>query len=717
VTVNVVSGEELANRNFHDLQQLQFAAPTLQVNGRAGAGINDYYIRGVGTAIFSNSIEYSVSTIVDGVVLALPEIGSQQYFDVERIEVLSGPQATLFGKNASAGVVNIVTRKPQIGVTEGKVSTDLGVFNRPGTGFTGRLEAVLNMPTSENTAVRISGYGVYTDPIVQNVLPNNRSDYAYRSAGIQGKFLYDMGEGTSLYISADYGAQRGLYTAAAAYRAIGQGGLPVQPSLVASFAQSGITPGPDNYFNNADGLNAASYRVGGAQAELSTDLGGGYSLSNLFAWRYFKTGAGNLDADFSSVNFGNGLDTPRRDEQFTNELRISSPTTGTVDFQGGIFLYKGNFRRDSVAEQLRNGVGAPPPFNARSGATFSTQRAKSAAIYGEATIKISPAFRLIGGGRLTYDEIKLDTESIAGPVGVPFFPVGALMQSRENTNFSYKLAAQYDFSRDLMGYVSLTRGYKGPAFNNTTSTIAAVAVDPEIATAYEIGLKSTLFDGAGHLNISAFRQRFTDYQSTSLDVVNAQVVLQNVGEVASDGVEVKFDARLASGLVLNLGAAYVDARATDFPNAPCYQGQTVAQGCIILRPGSPGVPALTAFDASGNQLPQAPKWTLNGGLRYRGALSKNLEGFAELNGYWRSDSAFAINGDPNLELKSYARFDLSFGIGDPDDRWKLGVYVHNLTDVRRAMYIQAVPTAPGSYQQSFNLSSFRTIGLTGSISF
>ncbi len=708
VAVSVVSGKELLDRSLHDVQQLQYAVPSLQANARSSApGVGDYFIRGVGTAVFSNSIEYDVSTVIDDVVLARPELGSLQFFDVDRIEVLRGPQATLFGKNASAGVVNITTSRPKIGKAEGGVNLELAGMTTPGTGVNGRAEAYVNLPVATDSALRISAFGTYESPLVRNVNPANQSDFAFREGGGKIKYLWQPTDRFHLYLIADYAAERGVSSGAFTLRKTGVS-APLPPVLAAANAALGIVPGPDNLENGSNAPYQSSFQVGGAQLELGYDLGGGYSISNILAWRFYNLKA-VADSDYTSASYFDTVSTPLRDRQLTDEIRFSSPSGGVVEGQGGVFLYSGTFHRDSTAAASL-GMTLPSGVSARGGSTFSVQHAKSAAAFAQFTIRPVAKVRIIAGGRFTYDNISLDVRSFQGSALVPFFPVGTLNQSRDQTNFSYKLGAQYDFTRAVMGYVTYTRGYKGPAFNNTTSTIAAVAVDREIPEAWEAGLKSSLANGNITLNLAVFSELFHDYQATSLDATIGQVVLQNAGEAQSKGVEAEFTAR-AGHLTLSGGLAYVDAKFTKFPNAPCYAGQTVAQGCIILRPAAPGVPALTAYNAAGNPLVQAPKFTANASVRYQRPLSSRIDGFIGLSGYYRTDSNFSVNKDPNTALPAYGRLDGEIGVTSSDGRWRAAVFGKNLTDKRVPSYLQSSAGTPGSYQQSFSSSSFRTIGL------
>ncbi|MBL4801594.1 MAG: TonB-dependent receptor [Emcibacter sp.] len=707
VAVTVLPGQELLKRGLHDMLQLQYATPSLQANARSSApGISDFYIRGVGTGVFSNAIEYDVSTILDDVVLTRPQFASLQFFDVDRVEVLRGPQTTLFGKNASAGVVNVTTKRPSLGEYEVKAHFEVAAVNSPGTGFNGRLEAVVNAPITDDSAVRVSAFGIYQSAFVHNPNPNAQSDFAFREGGIKLKYLWQPTEKLHVYVIGDYARESGVATGAFTLRELNVF-APFPAVLAQANDDLGIVPGPDNLQNGSNAPYESNFKVGGAQIEVGYDWENGFSLSNIFAWRFFKLEA-TADSDYTSVNYFDTVASPLDDRQFTNEIRLISPAGGVVEGQGGIFLYSGRYGRKSHASA---NLGTPNPL--REGFLDATHRAKSVAAFAQFTVHPTDDIRLIAGGRYTYDDIALRSTGSPGTAPFSFFPLGTLDQARTHSNFAYKISTQYDVSEDMMAYVSYTRGYKGPAFNVTASTIAAVAVDPEIPVAWELGFKSTLFQGRATLNIALFSQMFNDYQTTSLDPLIGQTVLQNAGKAQSKGVEVEFSAKVTRSLTLHGGFAYVNAKIREFPNAPCYRSQTVAEGCIILVPGAPGRPAVTAYDASGNPLAQAPKFTVSATMRYEKPISDNLNGFASLSGYYRTESNFSINQDPHTKLPAYARLDMDMGVSADDDSWRLAFFVQNLTNKLIPSYIQASVGAAGAYQQSFSQSSFRVIGLNG----
>jgi iron complex outermembrane receptor protein len=721
VAVTAISAEALEKRQFSDPSQIRFLASSLQANPVSQTPSNaDFSVRGVGTTSFSNSTEYSVSTVLDDVVLARPELGVVQYFDLDQIEVLRGPQVALWGKNASAGVVSIRSKRPEIGVYSGSVRAQGAWTDTVGTGLSGRLEGVVNIPVSADSALRISAFGIENAPLVKNVLPNNKSNLDFKEAGAKVKYLWRPNDHFYAYAIADYARESGAGQHGFTLRSVGNG-VPYPAPLAQALTASGIVPGPDNLYLNADGRYDTKYSTGGAQVEVGYHFDSGYSLTNILAWR--TASMDNIgDSDLTSANYFNAVALGLRDQQWSNELRVATPSGGFVEGQAGIYLLNGRFTRDTSASGTF-GNPAPPGKIFRAGSNFSTQVANSAALFGQVVLHPSDKLRLIIGGRYTYDDIKLSSTSFLDNGVTPFFPLGTLQQARTNQNLSYKVGVQYDVAPNVMAYATYTRGYKGPAFNNTASATAAVAVNPEIPVGTELGLKTSLFDRRVTVNVAAFRTTFHGFQTNSVDPATLLTVLENAGTARTQGLEVEFQAKPAAGLTVSGGLTWMQADYLSFLNSPCYAGQTVAQGCRVVQPATPATPtsparpAVTSYDASGQPLGNAPDFTINTSIAYEHPVTDDLIGSVSVSGYYRSRANFSNNGNPYTWLGGYGTVDTDFGITSIKDKWRFKVFVHNIFDKRFPGIIQANTGAAGAYHQGFAPNSFRSIGAELTVNF
>ncbi len=695
ISATVVSADQLASRQIFDPSQLQLVAPSLQVKSfNAALGASNFSIRGVGTLSFANSIESSVTSVIDGVVMGSPALGFMNYLDLAQIEVLNGPQGMLFGKNASAGLVNITTRRPEIGRFQGTLMGEVAQINVPDRGLLYRLQGIVNAPLGDTAALRISGSRTHTDPIIKNLIDVPGSQYGQDQTSVRAKLLWEPSSSLSIYLAGDYAHSSG----------VGSGGsadLIVLPTsrFVAENTELGIVAGPNNLFSSYGAPTVASFDVGGVQANIDYEFGSGHTLTSITAWRKFKSD--NLfDSDKHRVNL---LDTNHQlgdVSQFTEELRLASPTGGLFEYQLGLYYYSSDSETAITASGANGNVNPPPAgFDAWVGINSAgTMQSKSYAAFGQGTINLGERARVTVGGRYTYDKLKLQTTADATGFVIPLGVPGSRDQQISEENFSWRIGAQYDVTDDIMAYASVARGYKGPGFNLSIDPRAPLIM-PEIPTSYEAGIKSTLLDRHLIFNVSGYTSTFKNFQAQAFDTASNGYVLLNAGELKSRGFEVEASALPAEGLVFNLGISYVDAFFSDFQFDRCYPFQPVC------RPNG-------TTDSSGNRLPNVPKWTVSLTGRYEAPLNEQLAIFIQGALYSRSKSNFSSNEDPSTNLPGYTLFDASIGLKDINDELKMTLFCRNCFDKRQPTFINSNSQSRGDYYHMFGLNSFRTIGVS-----
>lgn len=711
IAVTAVTADALNDRNFFDTTQLPQVVPSLQVSGinNQVGGIN-FSVRGVGTAVYSPAIESSVSTVIDGVVLGRPEMGSVQFFDLERVEVLQGPQGTLFGKNASAGVINIVTARPKLDRVEALGHLEYGKINSASAGNEIIAQAAVNVPLSESSAVRISGFGNYRDPLVKNI-NNKRSDYSHTEIGLRAKYLWRPDDSLSMYLQGDIARQSGVSSSAFTPRKLIPGGF--EAGILSS---SGIVAGPSNLEVANDGLIYNRFTVGGAQAEVTYELESGISFTNIAAYRFFNNNSGN-DPDLAPLNVFNVNDQSIRDSQFSNEFRITSPTGGWIEYVAGLYYFTAEY--ENSIKQAGDLLGLipitpPPGLNVISANTFTRVKPKSYAAFGQVTLRPADRLRLILGGRVTHDKVSLTGSAVQGASVLPLGARGTVEGSTKETAFSYRIGAQYDLAPSIMVYASYTRGYKGPGLNTNVGVPPQfVVVNKEIPKAYEIGVKSTFLDRRVTLNLSAWDETFEGFQAQGVAVQFGSVnYTQNAGSLKSRGAEAALTVRPTGGLTLNGSIVYTDAYYRDFVTA-CYSGQpTGPSGRNVCRPDR-------STDASGNRLANSSTWTYSLAGNYETNLSGDLDGFVQANWYHRSSTNFTATGNPDNHLGGYGLLGGSVGIRSDDRKWELSLFGRNILDKRFPSLITNFPldgatgdaARGGNTLQFFNVDSFRTIGV------
>jgi iron complex outermembrane receptor protein len=740
VAVSVLSGKDLADASRPSIESAAQMVPSLNFL-KSGTTLNQtIFLRGVGTATFSIAGEPSVSTVVDGVVYARSGEAFSDLVDVAQIEVLRGPQGTLFGKNASAGVINITTQMPK---NEFGGTLEASYFDRNEV----RLKGAVNLPLGQDLAARVTGfYGSY-DGNIRNVTANTWVN-GYKHYGIRGQFLYEPSNNLRVYLAADY--YKNDDDCCADIIATGPltgAGLP-QTSL--AFSVLPTPAGADTRAVAQNLITATKERGWGVSGQI--DLGvGSHTLTSITAYRgWDNTEIRDGDwLDRAYVGFAQLHDNgPQSSTTFSQELRLTSPADQTLSYVVGLYYSRAESERTFTRNvtQCTAAVGAPtgvlipcgsvnanaattPNGSATFGSVFN-----NFAAFGQATLKLGDKARLIGGLRYTNDKLSVfhgRVSPLTGPgiqanfdqgvydeyvrlVGLGTSPTAAATAAvalsngvpfrtkTSNDNLSGKAALQYDFSDDVMGYASYARGYKGPAYNvffNLTATGTNV-IEPETSDSFEIGLKNTFLDGKMTFNIAGFYAKYSNFQANNPDLVAGVVVTRftNAGSISTTGIEMDLSYRPAKNTTFNAGLAVTDAHVIQF-KAPL---------------GS------TAVVPTGTALGYAPTW--------KGSVSAEqripLQGFADLvlgstmNFQSKQLSLFAP--DPVQRqfgtIPGYTLVNASISLVDPDDRWKVSFIVRNLFDTSYAAAIINGGVS-GSYRYQIPRDADRYWGVSARINF
>lgn len=739
VSVTALTGETLTSRNLNDLTQVSRAAPSLQI------GIdNSFAIRGVGTLAFASTVDSSVALSLDEVNLGRPILNSPLLNDLERVEVLNGPQGLLFGKNASAGLLNIVTARPQIGRYSSTTNVELSARDTPGADRNAPgiiLRETLNIPVSANSALRLSGLYSYQEPgtsYVGTPTGGTRHDINPQSYSIKAKYLANVSEQLTLYVIADYNENHGIAGIFDnTYRSVDANSTNIPP-----LTGDGITPGNKNFLFGGDADQFRDIKTGGAQAKISYLLDSGLEISNLAAWRFYKQRQ-SLDADYLSQNGFNENSDKANYDQYSNELRLALPSGNRLGGQVGLYYFKsvlddarqlgGNtFFPDFVARGFPFCVGAtaiagafPPTCSVNNSAVLgndATYRLKteSYAAFGQLTFDLTDALKLIAGGRVTRDNIDIDLaqnqrDYFTALVG----PRGSMASSYDNTDFSWKLGAQYQVTPAVMAYGFYGRGYKGPGFNDGFPSVNAdIVVREETSKTGEVGIKSSLLDHHLTVNLSAFHTSFANFQVQSFNPTTVAFQVQNAAKVISKGLEATVIAAPIRGLTLNGSASLLSSKFNSFPGAQCYPTQT-SRGCSAT---------VSVFDAAGLTLPAAPRFTSSVQAMYEFDTGGEVSPFIEGNWYHRSSINYVVNRAPGATVDAIDVFGASIG-ASLKAGVRIALFCKNCTNRISPNSIsvdsgdanahdnQGQLSPKLSYSQQFGLDSVRSIGMNLGVKF
>ena len=712
LAVTVVSGDQLSKTSSNGIEDVQRLIPTLTfVKGTTNLN-SGLFLRGIGTTNFSIAAEPSVSTVLDGVVLARAGEAFGDLYDLERIEVLRGPQGTLFGKNSSAGVVNIVTKEPG---DEFGGYVEVGYFDRQEY----KAKASIGGPIGEGWKAGVTGfYGSYDG----NIFNRTRNEWVngYEHYGVRGQLIGEVTPSLRIRLIADY---RKADDDCCSF-------IPATPNPTATttppiFSVLGPLQGADTRINVAETNNRTIEDTWGVSLQGDLDIGD-HTLTSITSYREWNNREIRDGSWIDRVYIGFPLirdNGPQRSDTFTQELRLASPTGRFVDYVLGAYYYKANARRvftrtdtyctASPAAALPSGlVPCPtgstilsPVGSADFGSVF-----ENVAAFGQATWHLADTLRLITGLRYTHDKVSTDHKrtvnfagttfpgigaggAAAGPAGIsPAFDLGVYNFALANggafggsngvpwrgetsaDNLSGKAAIEFDLDPDHMVYASYSRGYKGPAFNTffNMQFFNTAPIAPELSDSYELGLKNSFWDGRAILNLAAYYVKVKNYQSNFPTTINGAVTttIINAGDVSSRGFEADWLFRPSRAFSISGGLAYSDAHIDAFLPPPA------AQAGNALTPGTP-----LAF---------APKLKGTLGATYRIEADSMPFGI-ELNGQWAftskqlsqlqaTNTTAQIQTQSAVTIKGYDQIDLSVAFVDRDDRYRLAFIVKNVAD-------------------------------------
>ena len=641
VAVSVVQGEQLERDNRNSVASIVQQVPTL--NYRAGASNKDtsLFIRGVGTISTSPGVEPTVATVVDGVVFGRPGQSTLDLLDLERIEVLRGPQGTLFGKNASAGVLNVVSKSiPE--QTQGYVD-----YSHFGGGNENRLRFGLGGPLSEQFKGSISTLWGDYDGNVEN-LANGHDVNGYERKGVRGKLEFEPSDDLRLTLIGDYMKGEDTLPSGVITRATGAFASQLRP----------VMPSAHNRDINSDFKTHVEDINQGLSGQLDWQLGD-YTLTSITAWRgwdntQYQDGDRRALLPLTASHDKGTVDY----NQYSQEFRLTSPKGQFNEYVLGAFYMHGKSEETYRRLSVNGGVADTGR------ADYSTTN-DSVALFGENTFNFTEDFRAILGLRWTHDDLEYDhrrvSTSTTAVTGIQ--PSTSSSGSVDEDGWSGRTGLQYDFNDNLTGYVTYSRGYKGPAYNVffNMQPRDTGALKPETSDAYEIGLKSSALDNRLMANLAVFHTDYNDYQANFFDTVANQVVtrLVNAGKVNTQGVELDASFQVTSQLKLSAAVAYTKARVDHF-NCPA----GAAANCNI----------------DGGRLPFTPDWKSYVRADYVIPLDNGLDVELSSDYSWQDEVQFSLDQNPDTVQGAYGIVNASIALADYNEGWRVALLGKNLGD-------------------------------------
>ena len=689
IALSVLTADALERTGANNVTQLTAVVPSVQVlstNPRNTA----ITIRGLGASygLANDGLEQGVGVYVDQVYNARPAVATFDFVDIERIEVLRGPQGTLFGKNTTAGALNITTRDATF-TPEAQAELSFGDHN-----FLQGKATVAGPLYGDVLAGRLSIVGTQRDGLIDNLTTRTEQN-SQKNIAFRGQLLFKPNEKLTVRLYGDYSRQepecctqlyftygKTLKPAAQQYPALAAGRGYAAPSL-----------NPYDRLADVDGAIGASQTMQGASAVVDYDFGPA-TLTSITAYRDWKWEPEN-DRDYTALDIVRQSANPSWQDQFSQELRLSSNGSHTIDWVAGLYYFDQNVTTHGVTEYGRDASYWLLPTTNTTAALLdgykvfndSSIDTKSYAAFGQFTWNITDRFRITPGLRYTYEKkagfynatttgglATTDATLLSRRLGIArpqFYDA-----KDSDGSLSGQIAIAYDLTADVHAYATLARGYKSGGINMagipTTAAglpaLAAAVVAPEKLTTYELGLKTQLFERLVTANVAAYYTTVSDFQANVVDSGPGALrgYLANVEKVKVKGAEFDLVTRSIGGFIGYANLAWTDGEYTSFRNGPC----------PLERIGT----ATAACDLSGRELPGVSRWAGSAGVEYRrpasfGAVDGDV--YVGLDGTYRSSYYADAATSDYARIKGYEVFNLRIGFKSAKT-WEAFVFAKNL---------------------------------------
>jgi iron complex outermembrane recepter protein len=691
ISIDVVRGDKLdaAGAGGADIRGLSARVPSLIVESSFGRTFPRFYIRGLGNTDFDFNASQPVSLVYDETVLENPILKGFPVFDLERVEVLRGPQGTLFGRNTPAGIVKFDSVKPK-DTFGGYGRISYGRFNAV------NAQGAVGGPLGEKVSIRLSALYQRQSDYVDNVLPGGTTKDAFegfKDFAARLQVLVKPSDDFDILLAGQF---RKLDGTARLFRA-----------NTLTRGQQGLNANFNRYRVSVDGQNEQEVDTQNMSARMTWDAGPVSLISVTSYWKGDATSVGDVDGGFGANFLPPNLTGPgvipftaeTRDsipslKQFTQEFRIASNGDGAISYQGGVFYFN---EKLSILSENYSTLG--DPNNAPGGVNIvvsQRQRSKAYGVFGSLTYKLNDQFSVTGGVRYNDDKRRF-TAVRSRETQFPAFlqnPLGTVNRRVGDDNITWDLSATYAATEDMNVYARVARGYRAPSiqgrilFPPATATPLESGVtvgDSETITSYEAGIKSTLLNGLARFNLNGFYYQLKDAQLTAVGGgVNANRLI-NANKVRGYGFEADLEMRPVDQLTLTAGIGYNNTKIRDrtLTTAACGAVRVdTFPNVSLCTPLDPVVVAAAPFspaivNINGNPLPQSPRWTANWTARYAVPVG-NGEVYAFTDWAYRSKINFLLYD--SVEFNDRNLLEGGLRIGYKTDKMDIAGFIRNITN-------------------------------------
>jgi iron complex outermembrane receptor protein len=708
--MSVLGAQTLEEQRLYRLQDLQQAMPSVNV-AFMHARQSSLSIRGLGNNPASDGLEGSAGIYLDNVYLGRPGMAVFDLLDVEQIELLRGPQGTLFGKNTTAGVLNITTRRPSA-TPQGTLATSVGE-----DGYS-QTQASFSGPLNDTLTGRIAAYKTHENGYVKNEYDGHELGGGMRQ-GVRGQLLFQPNEDFNLRWLAEYHEE----DSSAGTRSLFSTGPVING--VNRYQQRAAAVGAtlvDGRRVNLDADQNVTVFQGGTSLEANWNLAGDYTLTSISAYRWWDFTPRNDDE--LNVDVMHNVGQSARDKQYSQEIRLASPVGEHFDYVLGAYYFRQEMSNTVFTDYgpLADTWNGTPQgaLNNVTSVGHGDVDTDSYATFAQGTWHLTPTVDFSLGVRGTYER-KLAQVTRNAPLGGDAASAAALRvrdarvgayDSGDLSLYSFSPSAlaslAWHVSDQVLAYGSLSHGEKSGGVNLGVASAPVAGADSlligsERANDAELGIKTTLLDQRLLLNANLFWTVVHGYQTNAYDDVSLTSYLTNAGTVRSRGLELDSSWRPMPGLTINANGSFNDVRYLSYDHAPC-------PAEVALRPGAPA-----SCDLSGHAVVGASKWIFNTSASYQWNLADGLQPYVNGNYAWRSHAVGTVDDSSEAQLPGYGLVNLSTGVrGDwGKGQWDVSLWLKNAFD--KTYYTTLWNSPNGAYTGV--LGTPRTMGMTARYDF
>jgi outer membrane receptor protein involved in Fe transport len=706
ISVNVVGAEQISNAGITNLNDLSDYVPNLSMN-QTGLGTN-VTIRGISSGI-NPAFEQSVGMYVDDVFYGRPQLARVPYLDVDRVEVLRGPQPILFGKNAIAGAISATTTKASTDEMEGFIETE---YNFDQEGY--EVQGAVNIPVTDTFAVRLAGLTRDQDGYYDNTALG-RDESQLEEQVLRANFQWDASDSLSINLKVENAE---FDTKGRFLEIVNPVGLSYAGEIDTATNGAIALDTNQDYKRQSNG-DTDTTEIDNVTLTIDYDIGDFTltSVTSSVTYDYFQ----QCDCDFTSAEIFQTAGSEEYD-QFSQELRLASPEGETIDYIIGAYYSEYDVETDELLAFGSNSVLTGFPLVSPLAASIidtGTRRnyetdSEQWSVFGQFTWNLADDMRLTLGGRYSEEDKTgsrvvsvVDLNGAVGPYGSANFPVNTdtvgltpgavytlgfgidneqftghnLSAKRTESKFTPAANFQWDMNDQTMLYASYTEGFKAGGFDARSNKNDNFEFDEELAESFELGAKMSLADGAAELNVALYLTEYTDLQTSQFDG-QLGFNVTNAGEATIQGIELDGRWQLTDALYLTGAIGFLDFEFDEFEGSQCYFGE------VSDSPSTAGL-----CDRTGDTREFAPELTANLGAAYMIEVSDDIGLTLGLDMSYSDEYFISPTLDPNLQQDSYVKFNGRVALESAENIWSVALLVENITDEEISTFGNEAPLA------------------------